>query len=545
MIRRMRLLLALSALLVVYIDPSEPDRFVVATYTALVVYSIYSAALVLLSLRPGAAFHISRASHWIDVGWYLLLVALSNGTSSIFFVCFFFAILVASFRWGAAEGVRVTLASALFFTLVGYLTAPAGQAFELNRFLLRPVYLLLLGYMMAFWGGFEIKLKRRLALLKAVNTFSNPRFGTGQTIISMMKRVRAFYKADACLLILSTSKGEGFRLTRVERTSEEEAAAQSESIPVEVAAQFLSLPETLAVVYNVRRRFWQPREDCFYAFDLARQAETDEGRETSDRLSVALEAEAFISLPLRYREQTVGRVYLTGRRGIFGRSDVGFLLQIVEHVIPVLDNIRLLDRLASDAAERERQRIARDIHDSVIQPYIGLQYKVAAIRNKMQSGDGGDVSAELEKLFEVTAGEITGLRRYVRGLKEESSARDDLLSAVRRYVEQFEDNYAIRVRVESRGELNVNDRLAAELIQIVHEGLSNVRKHTEATSALVSFECRDGKIILSVENDNPSGASFEPFVPRSITERTENLGGRVRIERLKTGSTAVRVEIPL
>ncbi len=144
----------------------------------------------------------------------------------------------------------------------------------------------------------------------------------------------------------------------------------------------------------------------------------------------------------------------------------------------------------------------------------------------------------------MTVEEVTGLRRYVRGLKEEGANRDDLLSAVRRYVEQFKDHYGIPVRVESKTDINVNDRLAAELIQIVHEGLSNVRKHTEATSGAVSFECRGGAIVLRVENDNANGTAAAPFVPRSIAERAENLGGRARVDNTAAG-TVVKVEIPL
>jgi hypothetical protein len=137
--------------------------------------------LYYLSLRGASRLPLS-ISHWIDVGCFLVLVALSSGTNSIFFFFFFFAILVASFRWGFKAGLRVTVISALSFMLIGYATAPAESTFELNRFLLRPIYLLVLGYMIAYWGGNEIKLKRRLNLLKEINLLANPRFGVSETI---------------------------------------------------------------------------------------------------------------------------------------------------------------------------------------------------------------------------------------------------------------------------------------------------------------------------------------------------------------------------
>jgi hypothetical protein len=197
----MRLVLACSALAIIFIDPSEPDRLVYVTYSALCFYVLYSAVIYLLALRSVALVK-SRLIHWVDVACYLLLVSLSSGTGSIFFFFFFYAILLASFRWGFLEGLRVTVVSAILFTVLGYATATPGHNFELNRFLLRPIYLLVLGYLMAYWGGAEIELKRRLALLKEVNTLSNPRFGVMQTIITIMTRVPAFFDADVAILIL-------------------------------------------------------------------------------------------------------------------------------------------------------------------------------------------------------------------------------------------------------------------------------------------------------------------------------------------------------
>ena len=543
MVCLMRLLLAVSALVVVYLDPAEPDRLVRVTYAALILYTLYSAALYLLRVRSDS-WRPAAWVTWADVCCYLVLVSLSSGTNSIFFFFFLFSIIEASFRRGLRPGLSVTFVSALLFTVVGYLSAPPESAFELNRFLLRPVYLLVLGYMIARWGEAEIQLKRRLALLKEVNTLSNPRFGVGHTAATMMKRVRAFYDADACLLVLGGGRdGEGFHLSRVERAQGGEEVT-TEQIPAALAQQFLTLPEELAVVYNVKTRPWQRPEACFYAYDLARGERADRGQDESRALAVMFEAPAFVSLPLYHRGRSVGRLFLTGRRGAFEPDDVDFLTQVVEHVMPVLNNVRLLDQLATKAAEQERLRIARDLHDSVIQPYIGLQYKLAAIRRKLDAG-AADVRPDVEHLFDVTASEVSGLRRYVGGLRGGGVGRDDLAAALGRYTEQFQENYGIDVRLDIRGRVGVTDRLAAELIQMVHEGLRNVWKHTEASRSVVALESKADHVLLSIENEGEAAA---PFTPRSITERAEALGGHalVGVERGGGGgSTAVRVRIPL
>ncbi|HLL76948.1 MAG TPA: histidine kinase [Pyrinomonadaceae bacterium] len=555
MICLVRLVLAASALLIIYIDPSQPNRLVRPTYAALALYALYSAALYAASLRTGA-HPFARAAHWIDVGCYLVLVSLSSGTSSVFFFFFFFPVLIASFGRGFAAGLRAAVVSAVLFTAVGYATAPRGEGFELNRFLLRPVYLLALGYMMAYWGGAEIRLKRRLALLKEVNALANPRFGVGHTAVSIMRRVRAFYDADACLLLLRGAGSEDgeFQLSRVARPeaaavraggdAEDEVAV--EGVPAELAAQFMTLPETLAVVFNVRTWPWQPRDACYFAFDLATDERADAGRRESEALAALLDAEAFASVPLLHRGRAAGRLFLAGPRGAFEPADVDFVRQIVEHVMPVLENVRLLERLAAKAAETERQRIARDLHDSVIQPYIGLQYKLAAVRGKLDAGARTEeVSEDIRRLFDVTVSEIAGLRRYVSGLKGGAGA-GDLAAAVLRYTEQFQENYGIDVKVTFRGEAGVPERLAAEVIQMVHEGLRNVWKHTAASRCAVALDASAERLLLSIENDNAEGEEGNAdFTPRSITERAEALGGRATVACDGRGHTVLVVRVPL
>jgi signal transduction histidine kinase len=541
----MRLVLSFTALAVIYVDPSEPDRFVAATYAALALYFFYSAALYLLTSRRGAPVW-EGVIPWVDVASYLVIVSLSSGTSSIFFFFFFFAILVASFQQGFRSGLSVVVASAVLFTLVGYIWAPPEPHFEWNRFLLRPIYLLVLGYMMAYWGGSEIRLKRELNLLREVSGLANPRFGLTHTLDTVMRRLRAFYDAESCLLVWAETPAAGhYLLTSVRGAGEQ--PAHVERIPAELAGLLRSLPEDVLVVYNGRRtvRYFgrRLRETVPFTSESSWGAG---GRAEVAALAARLEAKSFITVPAYFRNSIVGRLYLTGRRGAFSDPDVEFLEQLVMQIAPVLDNIRLLERLASNAAEQERQRLARDIHDSVIQPYLGLQYRLAAIRNKLASG-AADISEDVERLFESTAAEIDGLRGFVRGLKDSDGRRADLAAAVRRFAAQFGEDYDIDVRVECAGSLNVNDRLAAEVIRFVHEGLSNVRKHTSATQVTLSLGCGERDCFIRIENDGVAKGPESPhaFTPRSLTERARELGGRVRVEAAGAGRTAVTVEIPL
>lgn len=544
MIGLMRLTLALSALIIVYIDPAEPDRFVTLTYAALVFYVLYSGLMYIVSLLRRKLVPYALAP-WIDIGCFLIIVSLSSGTNSIFYFFFFFPVLVASFRGGFVPGICAAIASSVLFSIVGYLSSPANGQFELNRFLLRPTYLLVLGYMMAYWGGREMKLKQRLSLLREITNLSNPRFGVSYTIGSMLTKIQSFYDADTCLLALIDPVYKDTRLFRLARGQATEAV-KADPIPAKLEQLLLSFPDDIAIIHKGRAPLSLSRDADDYAFDLTRQRKIKgEWQALSHSLASKLELGAFVSVPLHYRGKMAGRLYVTARQRIFGGGDVDFLMQVVEQIMPVIHNIRLLSQRALNAAEDERRRLARDLHDSVIQPYIGLQYKLAAIRNKQ--AEGKETSEDVERLFSMTVNEVNSLRGFVRGLKEGDEPEANFLAAARRFASQFAESYDLDVQIESKGELEISDRLAANLMRIVQEGLSNVRKHTDASVCKIMVEHRGSSLSLIIENNNSrySGNGAGDFIPGSIAERTEDLGGRVRVEQTLDGHTSVRVEIPL
>jgi signal transduction histidine kinase len=277
------------------------------------------------------------------------------------------------------------------------------------------------------------------------------------------------------------------------------------------------------------------------AYHVETCAPVEEGHVASAVLAAVFDAPSFVTVPLRYRTSTTGRVYLLGRRA-FSHADADFLLQVVEQAMPVIDNIRLVDRLASEAAETERQRIARDLHDSVIQPYIGLQIGLAALRQQAVGRDR-ELADAIERLYHLTGDGIADLRGYVRGLRAGSSREHGLPTAIRRFTTKFSEVTGITVAVEAAADLRCSDRLAAEVFQIVSEALSNIRRHTAARRATIRLGCDERRLHLHV-SDYGAGVPAPPFVPRSITERAQALGGTAHVERA-SGQTTVSVHIPL
>ena len=253
-----RCLLAFSALAIIWIDPSEPKRLVELTYASLAVYCVYSAVLALISYRSDWPAP-ERAFHWVDVIFYAYLVALTEGTSSIFFYFFLFAILVASFAWGFREGLAVTLVSLVLFTAVGLTFAPTGAEFELNRTLIRAVYLFVFGYMIAYWGGYEALLKHRLKVLREINSLWNPRFGVAHAIGTNLDRLLALYGGNSCILLLRRATAPPSCLMYTASRQKPEQSTIPSQITAGAAEALLRLPETVAAYYHDPPASWLPR----------------------------------------------------------------------------------------------------------------------------------------------------------------------------------------------------------------------------------------------------------------------------------------------
>ena len=530
MIARLRGVIAVAAVLVVAIDPSHVHGPTALTHGALAAFGVYS--VLMYAAATGRLRRLQGLlawNHWADLGWITLLVGLSGATQSIFFVGYFFAILNASFRSGFRAGAFVTLGAFLLFFALGYLWTPQESP-ELGRALVRPVYLLVLGYLISYWGGFHVSLTERLRLLKEVNALSNPRFGVDRTIANVLQRLHTFYHADACVLVTPSPSGGSALVWRSDERALAAGNAPTE-LPIASVGALLALGARGAVAGPASR---SRRSERSLADD------GDDGR--LQAIAEALSAVSFMTVP--WPSHGGGRLYVTSQhRHAFEPLDLEFLEQVVAHVILTLENVRLVDRLATDAAEAERLRIARDLHDTVVQPYIGIRMGLAGIRQKLRSNL--DVSRDLDLLSDGIALEIDDLRGYLRELKAQGTSRGAFGAALARFAERFGDATGIAVGVEIAGSSTLNDRLAAEAFQMVAEAVSNVRRHTESRTIGIIVRADPHALVIHVDNDGVPGEPPQTFVPKSIGERAAALGGGVSVAPRSGGGSRVTIRVPL
>ncbi len=539
----LRVALAVAGLLIYFADDSEhPERrpFALAVLGFFLAYSV--SAYVMAARRR--RYVPANLAPWIDFGWVTLLVAVNEGTSEIFYPLYLFPILHASFGGGFRAGFRIAVASAASYAGIGLLTVPRGLGVELSSFVTSPLYLLLLGYLTAVWGGYEVRSRARLALLRDVTALSNLRFGVDRTEAHLLEAVREFYGAAACWLVVADERTKQCWARTASRGST--AAAARTEIPAELCETLL--PATGPFLGDARRR-WSGRWIMHVEEGDPEPGELRAPSDPAAALEVAeeLEAGALLSVPFRYHASAAGRLYVVRRRTRrFDRGELDFLRHLIDQVVPVIENLRLVDRLASDAGMEERRRIARDLHDSTIQPYLALRVGLAAADNAFTAGRADEAASRVRRLLELADGEIETLRGYLRELHGgEGTASGGVLDAgVRRFCSRFSEATGIRVDVATGGQPVRNDRLAAEVFQMIAESLSNVRRHTSAARCEVRVEVAGDRLRLAVTNDE-AGPEPADFYPRSLGERAAALGGTARVEHARPGTTTVCVDIPL
>ncbi|MFC4932348.1 sensor histidine kinase [Massilia sp. GCM10023247] len=534
LIAAIRLTLAGAVLVAYLIDiPGQVSshHLTWAVIAAYLLYSVLLFGLPQLHGHPGIDRHI----YWADLAWYGLLTTVTDPSIGGVFLFYFFAILAASFRQGFKAGIAITFASAAMYLAVLSLGPPGHGVPEAMTVFLRVFFLICLGSMIAMWGGSELASKRRLALLRELNALSNPRFGAEQGWVLAMTKLRRFFDADACIVVLRDDAG-----AKTMREYSATSSGKPDGISEELCAALAPTVDE-GRVFTWQSRAWHTGR--LQAWDPAAGAWAAEAAIDGAAVAGLLNAPAWMSAPLRVGKEK-GRIYLLARDGRFSRGDAVFFLQAVEQVFRLIEHVRALDGLASGAAAVERGRIVTDLHDTAIQPYIGLRIGLSALRT--QVADTHALAEPLDRMLKMTSAVVQDLRNYVGQLERHHVACGSLLAdALHDIAARFEEFHGVAVRLSLQPGLELGDRLAAEVLHIVREGLSNVHRHTRARECTLTLSCEANRLHILIGNPRDGADPCPAFSPRSLLKRVQALGGEIEVRAAAGPSTLVRIAIPL
>jgi len=253
--------------------------------------------------------------------------------------------------------------------------------------------------------------------------------------------------------------------------------------------------------------------------------------------------------------QASGRIFLLNGRKPFQKQDLVWLESIAGHVGPTLENIFLLRHLRARAIEAERSRIARDLHDGILQTLLSIEIQLDVLRRRVPTAPEQSVNA-LATLQQTVKNEAAELRQIVTDLRPLRVQSADLVDLMRGFAERYrnESTVALDLLVDST-QLRAPDRVCREVFQIYREALNNIKKHAKASHVVVKLSQDDSRLVLVVD-DNGEGFSFAGrftgdeldrlrLGPISIKERSRTVGGVLTVESNPGHGARLTIEVPL
>lgn len=499
-----RVVLALSSLFAIWFDPDEPAKLAPVAYSLLVAYVVYSALIALWAWNAAAPSNRQRLfTHAFDLAFFTAFIYFTSGPASPFVVYFVFSLVCATLRWQWKGTLWTALVSlAAFFGLGSLLSA--ANAVDAYPLVVRGVYLAVISVLLGYLGVHEQQTRREMALLASWPPLLLPQ-SLEALVQGLLEHAAQVLRAPRLLL-------------RWNEPEEDEA--------VSVWWQ--------GGVFSWSRGNREPVEPSDADF-----------RERHRIRSV---------LALRVRAEALqGRLWVLDKRGM--TSDDLVLGEIVAGVIGSrLDHFYLHRSLQQAVATEERIRLARDLHDGVLQSLTGIGLRLAAVRRELADA-APEALGRVDDLQRLIALEQRDLRFFIQDLKPSLSAPGELPSLSARIAElvhRVELEWGLRVELCAAGlDEQTPEPLAREIYLLVREALVNAVRHGEATA--VRLEIALGEQAAITVSDNGRGFPFQgrysqqalrekSLGPRTLLERVAALHGTVTIDSAATGA---RLEIVL
>ncbi|HXQ43511.1 MAG TPA: GAF domain-containing sensor histidine kinase [Acidimicrobiales bacterium] len=258
---------------------------------------------------------------------------------------------------------------------------------------------------------------------------------------------------------------------------------------------------------------------------------------------------SFLGVPIKVRDEVYGNLYLTDKIGWseFTGDDEALVEALALGAGIAIENARLHQRVQRAAVYEDRDRVARDLHDNVIQ-------RLFAAGLSLQSMAAAATTAGIADRLQTVVADLDETIRQVRStIYELGSAeirrgvRDSVVTLVRELDPVV--GFGVRVTFDGAVDTLVSDQLAEHLLAVVREAVTNIGRHAQATEASVSLSVAHGQCRLQV-SDNGRGIGGADMRQGglglgNLRRRAEKLHGQFTADSPDTGGTSLVWEVPV
>jgi signal transduction histidine kinase len=259
---------------------------------------------------------------------------------------------------------------------------------------------------------------------------------------------------------------------------------------------------------------------------------------------------SFLGVPIVARGSVVGAFYLTDEEGAreFDLADQQLIEMLSAHAAVAMENARLHERSRELSIVEERNRLARELHDSLVQKLFGVVLAAKSAATLLER-DAGDARVQVDRVGDLAQDAIAELRSLVFQLRPAAIETEGLAAALRKHVEVLRRVHGTDVGLELQGEPRVRPGVDEEIFRIVQEALHNALRHARAERLAVQLHENGDGLRLAVTDD---GVGFDPGAPElrarslgltSMEERAREVGGRLEIDSAPGTGTTVALEV--
>lgn len=264
---------------------------------------------------------------------------------------------------------------------------------------------------------------------------------------------------------------------------------------------------------------------------------------------------SLLAVPIKCKGPFRGNLYLADRQdgdGTFSADDEETLERFAVHAAIAIDNAHLHAQVGDLAIAQERIRIAHEMHDGLAQVLGYVNTKVQAANEYLRRGKTDEASQQLRELAVSARDAYTDVRESIIGLRTLPGPERSFAEALREFFDRWREQSGIPLDVAIDSDLRIRPGVELQVIRIIQEALTNVRKHARAESARVELHRTADTLVVTI-TDNGTGfdvttrprREFPRFGLTTMRERAESIGGTLTIDSAPGRGTSVAFTMPL
>ncbi len=261
---------------------------------------------------------------------------------------------------------------------------------------------------------------------------------------------------------------------------------------------------------------------------------------------------SWLGVPLMVKERIIGILRVDHELpDQFTQQNAQLVLAFANQAAVAIENARLYEGAQNLAALEERQRLARELHDSVSQALYGIALGARTARTLVDrpETDIDQLTSPLDYVLSLAEAGLAEMRALIFELRPESLESEGLVAALNKRAEAISTRHQIEVILDLCEEPSIPLRMKESLYRVAQEALNNIVKHARASHVTVILACLNGKIRMEVIDD---GAGFDTgldypghFGLHTMRERVEELGGELLVVSTPQNGTRIFASVPL